>query len=84
MFEKCFRPDLGYARVFVLHCAHSHIDDLVQDCSNSNALVMELLQSCTNTSMYQRKAKNFWRYLTYHLAKNYLESRPDTLYNTVA
>ena len=25
---------------------HDHIDDLVQDCSNSSALAMELLQSC--------------------------------------
>ena len=26
-------------------------DSLVQDCSNSSALAMELLQSCTNTEM---------------------------------
>ena len=27
-----------------------HIDDLLQDCSNSSALAMELLQSCTKPS----------------------------------
>ena len=32
-------------------CSH-HIDGLVQDCSNSSALAMELLQSCTKTSMH--------------------------------
>ena len=32
--------------------AHVYIDGLVQDCSNSNALAMELLQSCTKPSMY--------------------------------
>ena len=29
----------------------SHINGLVQDCSNSSALVMELLQSCTKPSI---------------------------------
>ena len=29
-----------------------HVDGLVQDCSNSSALAMELLQSCTKPSMY--------------------------------
>ena len=29
----------------------SHIDGLVQDCSNSSALAMELLQSCTKPSI---------------------------------
>ena len=29
-----------------------HIDGLVQDCSNSSALAMELLQSCTKLSIY--------------------------------
>ena len=28
-----------------------YIDDLVQDCSNSSALAMELLQSCTKPLM---------------------------------
>ena len=28
-----------------------HIDGLVQDCSNSSALAMELLQSCTKPSI---------------------------------
>ena len=29
-----------------------YIDGLVQDCSNSSALAMELLQSCTKHSVY--------------------------------
>ena len=29
-----------------------HINGLVQDCSNSSALAMELLQSCTKPSIY--------------------------------
>ena len=29
-----------------------YIDGLVQDCSNSSALAMELLQSCTKPSIY--------------------------------
>ena len=29
-----------------------HIDGLVQDCSNSSALAMGLLQSCTKTSIW--------------------------------
>ena len=29
-----------------------HIESLVQDCSNSSALAMELLQSCTKPSIY--------------------------------
>ena len=31
--------------------ADSYIDGLVQDCSNSSALAMELLQSCTKPSI---------------------------------
>ena len=30
-----------------------HIGGLVQDCSNSSALAMELLQSCTKPSIYR-------------------------------
>ena len=33
--------------------ALQHIDDLVQDCSNSIANALELLQSCTKPSMCQ-------------------------------
>ena len=32
-------------------CANLDIDGLVQDCSNSSALAMELLQSCTKPSI---------------------------------
>ena len=31
---------------------HEHVDGLVQDCGNSSALAMELLQSCTKQSIY--------------------------------
>ena len=31
---------------------HSAIDGFVQDCSNSSAVAMELLQSCTKPSIY--------------------------------
>ena len=31
---------------------YAYIDGLVQDCSNSSALAMELLQSCTKPSIY--------------------------------
>ena len=31
---------------------HVHADVLVQDCVNSSALAMELLQSCSKPSMY--------------------------------
>ena len=36
------------------------IDGLVQDCSNSNALVMELLQSCTKPAIYLDKDTLEW------------------------
>ena len=35
---------------------NEHADALVQDCSNSSALAMELLQSCTKPSMWQSVA----------------------------
>ena len=45
-----------HACVQVLTCwgrvMHTYIDGLVQDCSNSSALAMELLQSCTKPSIY--------------------------------
>ena len=34
-----------------LSCVISYIDSLVQDCSNSSVLAMELLQSCTKPSI---------------------------------
>ena len=34
------------------------IDGLVQDCSKSSALALELLQSCTKLSKYKRTAWN--------------------------
>ena len=50
-------PDHGQEETASIVCSlsiyaisHSHIDGLVQDCSNSSALAMELLQSCTKPS----------------------------------
>ena len=40
-----------------------HTDGLVQDCSNSGALAMELLQSCSKPSIWTRKdhgPRGFW------------------------
>ena len=42
----------------------SHIDGLVQDCSNSSALALELLQSCAKPSIYQCSSTRLW-YLQY-------------------
>ena len=35
-----------------------HIDGLAQDCSNSSALAMELLQSCAKPSIYDTSVTN--------------------------
>ena len=40
-----------------------YVDGLVQDCSNSNAWAMELLQSCTKPSMYYGSGYNRRMYL---------------------
>ena len=45
---ECSRYPMGY---------FYHVDGLVQDCSNSSALAVELLQSCTKPSMYLKKDK---------------------------
>ena len=37
---------------FIPKDGQQHIDGLVQDCSNSSASAMELLQSCTKPSIY--------------------------------
>ena len=39
-----------------------YIDGLVQDCSNSSALAMELLQSCTEPLIYYL---GFWMHSAY-------------------
>ena len=45
-----------------------HYDGLVQDCSNSSALSMELLQSCTKISINLR-LKQFDHYFVDHIFK---------------
>ena len=47
MVQKSFL--LKNKDLFILQ---GHIDGLVQDCSNSSALAMELLQSCTKPLTY--------------------------------
>ena len=43
-----------------------HIDGLVQDCSNSSALAMELLQSCTKPSVWNQSVRTIvWRAMIY-------------------
>ena len=37
----------------VVYCANSYIEGLVQGCSNSSALAMELLQSCAKPTIFQ-------------------------------
>ena len=55
MFAECFKSQNYSSDVFLLLSndiiTQKHIDDLVQDCSNSSALAMELLQSCTKPSI---------------------------------
>ena len=61
-----------------------HIDGLVQDCSNSSALAMELLQSRTKPSMYlihkfvlkaeSERAENKWNIWTIELTALSLET----------
>ena len=38
---------------------NAYIDGLVQDCSNSSALAMELLQFCTKPSICGTRPRNF-------------------------
>ena len=40
------------------HCI-AYIDGLVQDCSNSSVLAMELLQSCTKPSICDKQGFDF-------------------------
>ena len=44
-----------------------NINGLVQDCSNSSALAMELLQFCTKPSIYFLQATFFPEILNYQL-----------------
>ena len=44
-----------------------HIDGLVQDCSNSSAYALELLQSCTKPSIYQSNNMSALKTIWHHL-----------------
>ena len=48
----------SYIRDFTVYIYIVYIDGLVQDCSNSSALAMELLQSCTNPLIYASPGLN--------------------------
>ena len=50
-------PDLD---VFTHQGWVMHINGLVQDCSNSSALAMELLQSCTDPAICVCKQGRYW------------------------
>ena len=43
-----------------------YIDGLVQDCSNSSALAMELLHFCNKPSTYDCYARRWWRTFWYY------------------
>ena len=53
---------IGRISINIYECRY-YIDGLVQDCSNSSALAMEFLQSCTKLSI----SNNFWCVLTYYM-----------------
>ena len=46
-----------------------NIDGLVQDCSSSSALTMELLQSCTKPSIY---TKLLYTWTKYHQGPHFI------------
>ena len=47
------RESLYWNRALASKIELNHIDGLVQDCSNSIANALELLQSCTKPSIYE-------------------------------
>ena len=46
--------------IIMLYWTTHDINDLVQDCGNSSALALELLQSCTKPSIYTTTVPKFW------------------------
>ena len=67
------RSDQKWCRV-----AHN-IGGLVQDCSNSSALAMELLQSCTKPSMYIE----FWWIRSCQMLVGFLMSHQATIWHVI-
>ena len=45
-------PSVFQCQEMMWNTIYEYIDGLVQDCSNSSVLAMELLQSCTKPSMH--------------------------------
>ena len=41
--------------IYLFNSCEDGIDGLVQHCSNSSALAMELVQSCTKPSVYEKE-----------------------------
>ena len=52
MFPVINSTQQGLHLLYVNDCEH-YIDGLVQDCSISSALAMDILQSCTKPSIYR-------------------------------
>ena len=52
MHERRKSPDMSWWNIFFTSNSRLFIDGLVQDCSNSIANALELLQSCTKLSIY--------------------------------
>ena len=53
--------------IFSTDPSTSNTDVLVQDCSNSGALAMELLQSCTKPLIFSHHSEHFFKYLRWSL-----------------
>ena len=57
------KPNISWICRFMLVIIDNNIDGLLQDCSISNALAMELLQSCTKLVTYPFvTGTNSWKY----------------------
>ena len=50
--DHCLSKATRIGQAPIIYCYKQYIDGLVQDCSISNALAIEILQSCNKPSMY--------------------------------
>ena len=58
--ETSFTRNISSVAKLLLHCAHS-TTDLVQDCSNSIANALDLLQSCAKASIWRpTRSRDIW------------------------
>ena len=75
-----------HKKIYTCQQWQSYIDDLVQDCSNSSALAMELLQFCTKPSIYNYFYTNclhFISFWTWHKNTKDIITRLHTRYRIV-